>query len=1252
MTAPKLTAAVEDYLGDLRRIRASGGATGERSYYPPLNNNLAAVGSTLKPKVYCVGELAQQGAGHPDFGLYATRQVQRGSPREGQLPECGVVEVKPVGDDAWLTADSDQVSRYWNKYRLVLVTNTRDFVLLGEDAAGNPTRLETFRLALTQGEFEARLETPRDFARDVGPALGEYLCRALSHRAALVEPRDLAWLLASYARDGLARVEAAGDAPSLRAVRTALEDALGVRFEGERGAAFFRSTLVQTLFYGVFSAWVLWARQTPAPTGRFNWHEAVWHLRAPVLRALFQQLSDPGRLQPLGLVEVLDWTAAALDRVDREPFFDRFSEGEAVPYFYEPFLQAFDPALRKQLGVWYTPVEVVRYMVARVDRALKDDLGIADGLAADNVYVLDPCCGTGAYLAEVLRRIESNLQDRGVGALTGAQVKRAATERVFGFEIMPAPFVVAHLQVGLTMQALDAPLAADGDERAGIFLTNALTGWEPKEHKPVPFPELEEERDRAEQVKQEEPVLVILGNPPYNGYAGMAVAEERELTTAYRTTKRVRRPEGQGLNDLYVRFFRMAERRIVEKTKKGVVCFISNYSWLDGLSFTGMRERYLEAFDAIRIDNLNGDKYKTGKTTPDGDPDPSIFSTPEDPVGIQVGTAITTLVRKSDHEPAETVGFRHLWGQTKREELSETAETEPGALYDSLEPNLALGLPYARMAVRDDWSGWPSLPELFPMSFPGIKTSRDSFLVDIDLELLKERISDYFSADLSDEEIARLYPSVMSTTARFNGRKVRDLLLRRGGPREAYFVRHTYRPFDIRWLYWEADTKLIDEKRAEYKPHVSDGNLWLSAVPRLRRDATESQSSMTSHSASLHLNEWGASMFPAWLRDDGLGLYGGQDGRRPNLSEAAQQYLDRLGAGVEDLSHHARAVLHDPAYREANAGALRMEWPRIPLPGWPDGCGDDAAAELAESAARGRKLAALLDPDTPVPGVTEAPLRPEIAAVAVPSTTDGGNMTSDDFALTAGWGHFGQGEAVMPGQGRAIERPRTTSEQAAPGEAAPSQARVAERPHTTSEQAAPGEAAPSQARVVERPLTTSEQAARGKAAPSQARVVERPTTASEQAALEQAAPSQGRVVVERPRTTSEQAARGEAAPSQALVVERPRTTSEQAAPGEAAPSQARVAERPTTASEQASLGEAAPILGETTFDIYLNDRAYWRNVPAAVWHYKLGGYQVLKKWLSYRENKVLHRPLHPEEVQHFTNTARRIIAILMLTADR
>ena len=1042
-TNPKLTTAVESYLDDLRRIRASGGATGERSSYGPLANLLNAVGATLKPRVFCVGELADQGAGHPDFGLYTAKQVQRGRPRDGQAPERGVVEVKSPHEDLRATAVREQVTRYWGHYRLVLVTNLYEFDLVGPNPDGGEAMLESFRLAEGEEAFARRLEHPRIFARAVGAGLGEYLSRALSHRAALAEPKDLAWLLASYARDGLARVEAAGDAPSLKAVRSALEEALGVRFEGERGARFFRSTLVQTLFYGVFSAWVLWARAGagssttggggPHPAGgtghdtaRFSWREAVWHLRAPVLRALFQQLSDPGRLQPLGLVEVLDWTAAALDRVDRDTFFSRFNEGEAVPYFYEPFLEAFDPALRKQLGVWYTPGEVVRYMVARVDRALKDDLDIPDGLAAENVYVLDPCCGTGAYLAEVLRRIAANLGGRGLGALAGARVRQAATERVFGFELMPAPFVVAHLQVGLTMQDLDAPLADDGSERAGIFLTNALTGWEPRTTKPLPFPELEEERDRAERVKQETPILVILGNPPYNGFAGMAVDEERELSEAYRTTRRVRRPEGQGLNDLYVRFFRMAERRIAQKTGRGVVCFISNYSWLDGLSFTGMRERYLEAFDAIRIDCLNGDKYKTGKTAPDGSPDPSIFSTEGDPVGIQVGTAIATLVRKAEHAPTGKVGFRHLWGPAKREGLLETVETESGVLYDAIAPIPPLGLPFVRTAVSEEWFDWPALPDLFPVSFPGVKTSRDVFLVDVDLDRLRGRIADYFNPDLSHEDITRRHPCVMKKAARFDARAVRDALLARGGPDEGGFIRFAYRPFDIRWLYWEGETKLLDEKRADYRPHIFDANTWLVTQQKPRREWSPPQ--VISHIGCIDLMDRSATCVPVLFGEEGTDNH--DAGHRPNLSGSAQRWLGRLDANVEDLFHHVVATLHDPAYREANAGALRMEWPRIPLPGWPEGDADSAATALARSAARGRKLARLLDPDTPVSGVTQGTLRPEIAAIAVPTTLDGRNMAGDGFALTAGWGHFGQGGAVMPGQGRVVERSYTPSERA------------------------------------------------------------------------------------------------------------------------------------------------------------------------------------------------------------------------------
>ena len=324
----------------------------------------------------------------------------------------------------------------------------------------------------------------------------------------------------------------------------------------------------------------------------------------------------------------------------------------------------------------------------------------------------------------------------------------------------------------------------------------------------------------------------------------------------------------------------------------------------------------------------------------------------------------------------------------------------------------------------------------------------------------------------------------------------------------------TYRPFDNRWLYWEANSSSVDSRRApNYHPTCfSAGNhVACPSAQHLTQGSHRNRRACIAETCrfnSILIERGAANLFPV----HGFTMTVSKTGwrthaLRANLSGAARRYLDRLGVGVEDLFHHVLATLHDPAYREANAGALKMEWPRIPLPGWPDGGGKGAAAALAESATRGRELAALLDPDTPVPGITATPLRPEIAAVAVPATMDGHNMTADDFALTAGWGHYGAVDAVMPGQGRIVQRPYLPDERTA-------------------------------------------------------------------------------------------------------------------------------------------LGAILPALGETTTDVYLNTRAYWRNVPAAVWTYKLGGYQVLKKWLSYRERPILERPLSPEEVQHFSDTARRIAAIL------
>ena len=478
------------------------------------------------------------------------------------------------------------MEKYLARYGQALLTNYREFLLVKRTPGGRPQKLEGFQIAQSEKEFWLATAHPRKAATGLGERLLEYLKRVMLHNAPLNNPKDVAFFLASYARDALARVENAGDLPALNAVRTALEEALGMKFEAEKGEHFFRSTLVQTLFYGVFSAWVLWHKQQgsgtgvspvnsksdgstggePKHTGKmpvplFDWRSAAWTLHVPMIKALFEQVATPTKLGPLGLVEVLDWTAAALSRVDCAAFFEKFLETHAVQYFYEPFLEAFDPELRKQLGVWYTPPEIVQYQVARVDAALREELDIPDGLADPRVFVLDPCCGTGAYLVEVLRVIAQTLkEEKGEGALAELAVKEAAQKRVFGFEILPAPFVVAHLQMGLLLQNLAVPLDDEKNERAGIFLTNALTGWDFAGENPklANWPELEAERAGAGKVKQEKPILVILGNPPYNGFAGVSPEEEQGLVEPYKAGL-VKKwgIKKFNMDELYVRFFRL-----------------------------------------------------------------------------------------------------------------------------------------------------------------------------------------------------------------------------------------------------------------------------------------------------------------------------------------------------------------------------------------------------------------------------------------------------------------------------------------------------------------------------------------------------------------------------------------------------------------------------------------------------------------------------------------------------------------------
>jgi hypothetical protein len=719
---------LSDYLGEIARIRATRAGTGEISYYGALTGALNACGEKLKPRVFCVPNLRNRGAGFPDMGLFAGAVTH--APDEwpsGRPPERGVIEVDDIPADLSIKRGSEQVRRYLDRYGLVLVTNYRDFVLLGRDAAGRPEVRERFDFGCRDADAFFALARAQRHPPGLASRFAEFLERTLLHQAPLARPEDVAFFLASYARDALARVEEQASLPAFAELRTALQEALGLRFEGPKGEHLFRSTLVQTLFYGLFSAWVEVAREG----GIFDWRAAGWSLHVPFVDTLFQRIATPQSLKPLGLEEPLSWASAALNRVDRDAFFARFVEADAVRYFYEPFLAAFDPELRKEMGVWYTPREIVRYMVERVDRVLRTELGVADGLADPSVWVLDPCCGTGAYLVEVLDRIARTLREKGEDALLAEDLKQAAMTRVAGFEIMPAPYVIAHWQVGHALRAAGVPLGPD--ERAAVYLTNALTGWAAPSESEEPqaaqrglrltFPPLADERDGAARVKRERPILVVLGNPPYNAFAGTSPAEEAGLVEPYK--EGLQKEWGIrkfNLDDLYVRFFRIAERRIAEGTGHGVVCFISNHSWLSFPSYVVMRKRLLGEFERIWIDNLNGSKFETGKVAPDGSPDPSMFSTESNREGIQVGTAIALAVKRRDRAKQQ-IFYRDLWGVEKRHTLLASLNAAGfDSQYANATPATANRFSMRPVTVSAQYTAWPRLFQLAARdAIPGLQ---------------------------------------------------------------------------------------------------------------------------------------------------------------------------------------------------------------------------------------------------------------------------------------------------------------------------------------------------------------------------------------------------------------------------------------------------------------------------------------------------------------------------------------------------
>jgi hypothetical protein len=320
-----------------------------------------------------------------------------------------------------------------------------------------------------------------------------------------------------------------------------------------------------------------------------------------------------------------------------------------------------------------------------------------------------------------------------------------------------------------------------------------------------------------------------------------------------------------------------------------------------------------------------------------------------------------------------------------------------------------------------DYGLWPAVPQLFPTSFPGIKTGRNPLLVDIDHERLVRRMRQYFDPALSQAQLSQIAPHALATP----GPAIRQRLLQRGFLAENV-VRYSYRPFDLRWFYWEPEANLLAQKRLPYLRQPFKNNLWLE----LRRKAEAGfDRGYVVHTLSDSFGGRGSRFFPlyralaekqfSFFETDGATLH-------PNLSVKAMVYAKELNVTAPNLFYHTVAMLHAPAYRQENEAALSEDWPGIPLPA--------GKALLRQSALLGQKVVMLLNPEIRVPQVTTGPIRPDLEPVArLACRSDSAETPSPrpDLALTAGWSAAGRGPNPVPGPGRLVEREYTPAERAA-----------------------------------------------------------------------------------------------------------------------------------------------------------------------------------------------------------------------------
>lgn len=946
-------AAIRGYLRKIEKAYQLGNAT-EHTYRAALQELL----ETLFSDITATNEPKRVACGAPD--LIVTHK---------QIP-LGYIETKDINTSLDQTERTNQMTRYLGSLANLILTDYVEFrwYIAGEH------RL-TARLAKAEGK--GKLIAEHDGIEQVSNLLLAFM---VTQTPIASTPKELATRMASLAQ--------------------LIRSAIHLAFESEEGGGSvhlqmqgFRQVLLpdltyeqfadmyaQTICYGHFAAR---CNCNDKPNMHFTREHAVYDIPRtnPFLRKMFGYIA--GADLDERIVWAVDDLAELLNRSDMDAILKDFGrrtrQEDPIVHFYETFLAEYNPKLRELRGVYYTPEPVVSYIVRSVDYLLKKDFGIEDGLADDTilravsadgtsgmqahkVQILDPATGTATFLHSIIALIyESFRSNQGMWS---GYVSEHLLPRLFGFELLMAPYAVAHMKLGI--QLADTGYDFRGKERLGVYLTNTLE--EGFEGDKLPFVEwLVEEATAAGNVKHDAPVMVIIGNPPYSGHSAnkgqwiINLLHGKDLQTGRAIGGNYFEVDGQPLgernpkwlNDDYVKFIRFAQWRI-ERTGYGILAFITNHGYLDNPTFRGMRQSLMQSFDEIYVLNLHGNSKKKERSS-DDTKDENVFD-------IQQGVAIGIFIKrqkKTDVSRKATVHHADLWGLREIYENTSQGRQLVGGKYHWLAEHNVATTEWVQLDPQSPFylfkpqdgdlkteyeRGW-SITEIMPINGWGIATRKDYLLVDFSREVLIKRFRDIRL--LSPTEAIIRYGIKESPFWNFGEAKKKL-----SSDTENHVRPVLFRPFDTRFVYYEKCMIERGDHRFDLMSHMFRENLSLITVRRSEGSGVPNHFYCSKDISVLHSTsaKEGNFVFPLYLYPnlekntlfDIDEISSASNGRHPNLLQSfIKDFSDKLnmqfvqeGIGdlqqtfdPEDVFHYMYAVFYSPTYRLCYADFLKTDFP-------------------------------------------------------------------------------------------------------------------------------------------------------------------------------------------------------------------------------------------------------------------------------------------------------------------------------------